>query len=316
MVNGTLRKVLLCSGLTLSILVALFVIVVIADTIAANNMPEFKSVEFEDIEWGDAKRIGTEEWEAEWDKKMATFMEPTVPSSTKTMPMEPVRRYGWGSSAEERAELWNIPVEESREATATAFLRICVSEASGNQADCLGIWQVVNTIRSHNCNREVFPNITECNENGETYLSAMRRVSKRILGVAPPKTRRQRWIAELGLDCNPPPMWPHSGKRWENGYRSVCEDTVKLAYDMADGKRNYRWPIRYAKPVAWGGRCESGRGACDDRIACSRGLARLHTTTLNAFWCKPGTPGCRRDIDPICIKLGFGPRRAQAGMSI
>ena len=316
MLNGVVRKVLLCSGATLSILAVLLWVVVVADTISAGNMPELKRAEFRDIEWHAAERIGSEEWEAEWDNKMATFMEPIVPQSTKTMPMEPVRRYEWGGSAEERAELWNIPTGESREATATAFLRICVSEASGNRADCLGIWQVVKTIRSRSCNREVFPNITECNDDGETYLSTMRRVSKRLLGVAPPKTRRQRWIAELGLDCNPPPMWPHSDKRWDNGYREVCEDTVKLAYDMVDGKRNYRWPIRYAKPVAWGGRCESGRGACDDRIACSRGLARLHTTTLNAFWCKPGTPGCRSEIDPICIKLGFAPRRAQAGMSI
>ena len=268
-------------------------------------------IKFRDIEWSEeAKRFGNPEWEREMylRAKIAStpvpFYGPTLPKKAFTIPKKRVSRFKWGSPAS-REEVWNIPKSESREATAAAFLRVCMSEASGNKPDCLGIWQVISSIRSKKCDREWIRNITECDENGETRLSAMRRASRSLLGMTPPKSRRQRWISKLELDCDPPRQWPRSKKHWENNYREICEDTVELAYNLVDGKRNYPWPVRRARPIAWGGRCESGDGACDDDIACGRGLARLYTKTLNAFWCRPGTRGCSDDIDPICLKRGF-----------
>ena len=260
-----------------------------------------------------SKNISTDKWEADWELKMAQFRrefdegEDLKVSKMPTLSIGKLRRYNWGSPAETRAELWNIPEVESKEAAATAFLRICVSEASGHKPDCLGIWQVVRSLRSKKCDRARLRNITECDDSGETYLSTMRRVSKSLLGVVPPRTRRQRWVSELKLDCEPPESWPMSQKSWDNNYKEICDDVVELALNLMDGKRNYRWPIRYARPVAWGGRCESTRGACDDRIACQRGLVRLQTNTYNAFWCKPPSRACPNSVDPVCIKLGFPP---------
>lgn len=218
-----------------------------------------------------------------------------------------VRRYRWESPAEARSRLWNVPKEESDEATATALLRVCISEADGKISDCLGIWQVVKTIRSRKCARDWIRRITECDENGETHLSVLRRASKYVLGVVPPRSRRQRWISNLELDCEMPKYWPHSKSSWNKRYkRKRCPRVAKLAKELAAGKTNFDWPINTsARPVTWGGRCESGNGACDDDIACERGLARLYSDTLNAFWCIPGSPRCSDEIDPLCIERGF-----------
>lgn len=280
-------------------------------------------IEFREIELSDeAKRFGTPEWKAERDMlyRIASthvpIYGPPAPAKPFTIPKKRVRRFKWGSTGS-REEVWNIPKSESREATASAFLRVCMSEASGNKPDCLGIWQVIKNIRSKKCDREWIRNITECDENGETYLSVMRRASRSLLGMTPPRSRRQRWIAKLELDCEPPRQWPRSKRHWENNYREICEDTVELAFNLVDGNRNYAWPIRRARAIAWGGRCESGDGACDDDIACGRGLARLYTKTLNAFWCKPGSRACSKDIDPLCLKRGFSSiRKREAKLAV
>lgn len=223
----------------------------------------------------------------------------------KSRPNRRLKTYTWNTE-EVRAKMWNIPEEDQDEATATAFLRICISEADGHESDCLGIWQVLENIRSRSCNRDMYHKITQCDDNGETLLSVMRRASKYILGVASPRNQRHRWIAEMELDCSEPASWPYRSLDWASRYGGQrCPRVAKLARRLVSGDRNFDWPIKGAHPVTWGGRCESGKGACDDRYACARGLARLHTDTHNAFWCIPGRPGCSNDIDPICLQQGF-----------
>lgn len=221
-------------------------------------------------------------------------------------PRRSIRRFKWESPADTRARLWNVPKEESDEATATAFLRVCISESDGYIADCLGIWQVIKNIRNRKCNREYIRRITECDDNGETLLSVIRRASKYVVGVVPPRSRRQAWIANLELSCEKPKGWVGTDKQWKLQYQNRrCPKVAKLAQELVAGKSDFEWPVRGAYAITWGGRCESGKGACDDDIACSRGLARLYTDTKNAFWCSPGSAGCSDDIDPVCLKRGF-----------
>lgn len=209
-----------------------------------------------------------------------------------------VRRWRWGSPSEAREALWNIPEDASVEAVVNGLLRICVSEAGFEGAeDCIGIWQVVGNVRSRTCDRQRIRRITECDGNGETVLSAMRRLSKTTMGVVAPRTRRQRWIAGITPECEKPNGFP-SDVDWEN-YRGKCEDLVALVRDLVTGTEQRR--LTRAPIIAWGGRCEVEGGACDDAIACSRGLARVpDTDTANAFWCRPGSKGCSSSIDPMC----------------
>lgn len=233
-----------------------------------------------------------------------------------------VRRYVWESPAETRGKLWNIPEGEGDEQTLTAFLRVCISEADGYYHDCIGIWQVIKNIRRSKCERGHVRRITECEEytkrDGtqglrETYLSVMKRASKSVLGVVPPRSARSRWVSELELDCKQPPSWPANENQWDSQYGSKrCPRVVELGRYLIKNELPPRRPgVSFqwlpGRPITWGGRCENKRGACDDRIACSRGLARVEQDlTHNAFWCRPGTPGCRRDADPICQQLGYG----------
>jgi hypothetical protein len=75
-------------------------------------------------------------------------------------------------------------------------------------------------------------------------------------------------------------------------------DTIELAKRLISGEE--RQSITSASIITWGGRCEDPQGACDDTMACLRGLARADTETRNAFWCRPGSSGCAADLDPIC----------------
>lgn len=222
-----------------------------------------------------------------------------------------VRRYRWESPAETRAKLWNIPEEQQQDATVEALLRICTSEQEGSEDDCVGIWQVLTNIRSRSCNRDWIRKITECDENGETMLSTMRRASRYVLGVVKARSRRQQWISNMTLTCDMPEGYPHGLKNWERRHRHHCEATAKLARGLIEGTVNKK--ITGVRVITWGGRCEVKTGACDDRIACERGLARVsHLETKNAFWCIPGSYGCRNDIDPICLKLGYPSRLKKA----
>jgi len=223
-----------------------------------------------------------------------------------------VRRYQWESPAKTRSRLWNIPEEEQQDATVEGLLRICTSEQEGSEDDCVGIWQVLTNIRSRSCNREWIRKITECDENGETMLSTMRRASRYVLGVVKPRSRRQQWIANMDLTCDMPDRYPHGEKNWEKRHRHHCEATAKLARGLIDG--SIKKSITGVRVITWGGRCEVKTGACDDPIACERGLARVPgLETKNAFWCLPGKSfGCSDDIDPICLKLGFPSLRKKA----
>jgi hypothetical protein len=151
----------------------------------------------------------------------------------------------------------------------------------------------------------------------ETILSAMRRLSDRALGAAPPRTRRARWIANAALTCEQPEGWP-SSRSWLGRMQRRCETYSTLARRLISGQDRRRVTGR-AIPIAWGGRCEShcedprdpstcrATGACDDPLACRRGLNRIPgTDTGNALWCRRGSRGCPEGIDPVCTHLGYG----------
>lgn len=214
-----------------------------------------------------------------------------------------VRQWVWESPSETRARVWNLPEEESDEAAATGLLRICLSEADGSYNDCVAIWQVLRNIRSRSCDRRRVRRITECDDEGETMLSVMRRAQKSVMGMSKARSVRTRWIREVTLACEQPPSWPHSERMWQRQYGRSCSETATLAQRMIAGD-NVEHVILGARPITWGGRCESGRGACDDPLACARGLIRIQgVDTLNAFWRRPATPG---EVDPVCAELGYG----------
>lgn len=217
-----------------------------------------------------------------------------------------ITRFRWESPAAARGRIWNVPTEESEEATVEAFLRICLSEADGSVRDCVGIWQVLKNIRMRSCNRGYVRRITECDENGETMLSTMRRAQRHILGMIPARNRRAAWIRQLKTDCEPPPAWTGSENQWDGYYQKKCQDTIALAKTLMEGELppsvpGHRVAWLPGRPITWGNKCKKNNDACDDVIACRRGLARIpNTKTHNNFWCRPGTPRCRNDVDPIC----------------
>lgn len=89
-----------------------------------------------------------------------------------------------------------------------ALARICVNEEGWfNKTGCAAIWQVVQNVRSKTCNKKVIPLITQCKNGKETSLSAMRRLSKRVTGLVPPTTPRQRWTSTLQPSKRPPLKW-------------------------------------------------------------------------------------------------------------
>ena len=228
-----------------------------------------------------------------------------------------VRRFRWGSPAEERGKIWNVPQGEGDQALATALLRVCMAEADGEPQDCVGIWQVLKNIRSRSCSRGYVRRITECEEDGgETMLSTIRRAQPHILAVPTYKLRNSRagWIRNLETNCEMPRGWRGGENRWDAHYGSKrCPYTVELVNhliknELPPERPGYRLRWLPGRPITWGGRCETKRASCDDRIACARGLARITRgpETSNAFWCRPGSPGCRRDAEPICVALGYG----------
>jgi hypothetical protein len=182
------------------------------------------------------------------------------------------------------------------------LLRMCVSEAGFfSHADCVGIWQVIQNVRSRSCDRTI-RKITECDENGETTLSAMRRLSPVAMKQRPAPTQRQRYVQGITVLCEEPRGFrgAEPNAHWEN-YREPCLELAELAMELASGVSRERFPV--ATVIAWGGRCEARGGACDDGIACRRGLARVESDTRNAFWCTPGARGCASTRDPLCDEL-------------
>ena len=153
----------------------------------------------------------------------------------------------------------------------------------------------------------------------ETLLSAMRRASKYVMRAAQPRSSRQRWVRNVTLDCEQPEefpedrSWDRTARRGRISLQGRCERSAALYRSIfVEGEAAPR-PIRRVRPVTWGGRCErictdvtdrstcSNRGACDDRLPCNRNLARIpNLPFLNAVWCRPGSRGCPRGIDPVC----------------
>ena len=246
-----------------------------------------------------------------FDRRMDAAMEESrrrseaLAEELAKQPPQPQRRrklfrWAWESPAETRASLWHVSEGETEDAVVTGLLRICTTEAEGLGDDCIGIWQVLQHIRIRSCNRGMYHRITECDEEtGETMLSVMRRAQRFALGVVPARSLRSRWISEMEVTCNPPESFPGRMEEWDRNHRRYCERTVELARRLVGGANE---SITTASVIAWGGRCENEEGACDDRMACSRGLARVPgLTTANAFWCRPGSgSGCPETVDPIC----------------
>jgi hypothetical protein len=282
-------------------------------------------------EWDRREREREERWkrfEAESEQRRIEAIAEMEKNQPKQRKRRRVRRWAWMSPPEKIAKTWNVPQGETREATITGVLRICTSEQEGSEEDCIGIYQVLTNIRSRSCNRDYFNLITECDDDGETLLSVMRRASRYVVGAVPARYARQRWISEMTTSCDMPRSYPATVKRhcrrnlqecaqgfWEKRHRHHCEATTKLVTGLVDGTDKRR--ITNARIIAWGGRCEEPRGACDDPVACSRGLARVpHIERMkarskggkrpaNAFWCRPGSASCLTKIDPLCAQMGF-----------
>jgi hypothetical protein len=255
-----------------------------------------------------------QEWEKELSegavraKKMSEQLEEDRPRA-QVKRKKRIRRFRWESPAETRGKVWNIPDEESTESVLNAFLRVGMAEADGVLQDCVGIWQVVSNIRMRKCNRGMVRRITECDENGETMLSAFRRAQRHVLGMIKPRNARVKWISQLTIECEPPENWPHSEAAWDSRYAKRCQHIVDLGRHLLKGKLPPPRPGVHLKwlphrPIAWGGRCENKKASCDDEIACARGLSRIQENrTENAFWCRPGVAGCYSEIDPVCHAL-------------
>jgi len=258
-------------------------------------------------------RQESEEWDRQFEVTMATYQREAEERSIaheaslepiEDRPVRKVRRWRWEAPAETRSRLWNVPEIETEEMVVTGLLRICTVEQEGSEEDCLGIWQVLRNIRIRSCNRQMYRRITECDEDGETMLSVMRRAQRFALGVVPPRSLRSRWTSEMTQECNPPESYPETLKIWNRRHRRHCEETVTLARRLLSGEETKR--ITGARIIAWGGRCEDPRGACDDPIACSRGLVRVRPLeTKNAFWRRARGP---EEVDPICVEY-LGLRR-------
>ena len=232
-----------------------------------------------------------------------------------------VRRFTWESPAETRGRLWNVPEAESEEALLTALLRVCIAEADGDPQDCTGIWQVVKNNRRRSCDRGMIRRITECVDGeGETYLSALRRHQRHVLGYIKARNKRAVWISNLTPDCEMPEGWTYGENVWDAQYGAkTCPQAVADARRLIAGKLPESRPGERAhwlpgRPVTWGGRCETGKAACDDRMACERVLARIpDTDTHNAFWCRIGAAGCRQGPEPICLSLGYQYEQVERG---
>ena len=265
-------------------------------------------------EWDRRERERDERWaEMEMEAEEAARRAAFEAEIAKAPPQKHrrVRRFRWESPGETRGRLWNVPHEETDEALLTAFLRVCIAEADGAPEDCIGIWQVVKNNRRRTCDRGSIRRITECDDNGETFLSALRRHQRHVLGYMPIRNARARWVSKLTTECDMPEGWPLSESLWDAQYGAkTCPQTVALGRHLIKGNLppsvpGHRYSWLPGRPIAWGGRCETKRGACDDRMACARGLARIESDTLNAFWCRVGSRGCRSDPEPICQEMGY-----------
>lgn len=247
-----------------------------------------------------------------------------LPSAIQRGEVERARRRWTGEVQVSRTVLWNVPDETGLDATATGLLRISGTEVEWqSENDLVGVWQVAQAVRRRDCDRERTPEITECENDEETVLSALRRLSRHAMGVVPARRVRQEWIRAIGLSCDEPEGFPErrswTARRRGNApsLQESCQSIAETARGLVEGRIRRRVTGR-ATPVAWGGRCEREGGACDDPMACRRGLARIpNTGTQNALWCRPGSPGCPTWVehdgvlysDEVCARLQIPPAR-------
>jgi len=226
-----------------------------------------------------------------------------------------VQRWRWAAPADAPAVDVRVSRASMDAATELGLFRICGSEVEwSSERDCIGIWQVLKHIRSRSCDRSRIARITECANGEETALSAMRRASSRVMGAKTTRVSRLSWLARAELSCERPEGFS-TGRHWGGRLRGLCEQGALLAHALVSGE-DTRTVTGRAEPITWGGRCERDGGACDDPIACRRGLGRIpRTRTANAFWCKRGTPGCPAWIDVdgvlysdlVCAALRIAP---------
>lgn len=244
-----------------------------------------------------------------------------------------VREQGWNLEAHPES------LDALREATISGLHRISASEVEwGNENDLFGIWEVVRNIRSRSCDNTRFSSstrvlITQCQTEAgalvtvgpedvvagarETHLSAMRRLSRYVMGMAHSRTRiRTRWTAHVNLDCEEPEDFP-TGRSWA-GLRANCLEHAALARQLVEGDL-HRDVTGRARAIAWGGRCGRPGFACDDPNACRRGLAAITgTETSNRLWCRPGTVGCTPWVerngllysDQLCASIQISPNQS------
>jgi len=265
--------------------------------------------------WEQRERDQEERWAQlqEEGERQRAELENVLASETPLKRVRRVRRFRWESPAETRGRIWNVPEEETEGALLTALLRVCIAEADGRPQDCTGIWQVIKGNRRRACDRGMIRRITECVDGeGETYLSALKRHQRHVLGMMKFRNKRAVWISKLMPDCEMPEGYLKSENHWDAHYGSkACPQAVADARRLIAGKLPESRPGHRVKwlpgrPVTWGGRCETKGGACDDHTACQRVLARIpDTNTLNAFWCRVGSERCRPDPEPICLAMGY-----------
>lgn len=182
--------------------------------------------------------------------------------------------YDW--AVEERVDLART------EDTALALARLCWSEEGLDDAiGCDALWQTVLNVRERRCDvgtRSDRPGrvpllISQCaGPDGEildvrpgehhpgyeeTPLSALRRLSRFVTGMAPPARGRQAWLSSLDRSGDPPTSWrectggdgPCDGT-WRH-YAAQWEALLTQAQDRVDRGRAVR--VCGGHPIAWGG---------------------------------------------------------------
>ncbi len=207
-----------------------------------------------------------------------TNQEPDIlPSAVMRAQVQRRRNVGSFRSA---AAAWALPTVESYDNTVLGLAKICVSEEGwADRVGCAVLWQIIRVVRARHCDRDRIPEITNCIDGEETYLSAMGRASKHVMQVADPRNHRQRWTSTLNLQLTKPTGWPRR-LDWEGVFQDRWERSLQIARDLVDGRAHGR-PVR-APIITW------GKCGMDDHLALARGLVRVEFEGAdNCLWRRP-----------------------------
>ena len=239
----------------------------------------------------------------------------TLPAAIATISVREMRSRIHRREAIRQAR-WVIPTDpqELRTLTIRTLVRVTASEEGwANFVGMKALWQ--STYSARGCLTEDNRG-TSCRADDATRRRAPRvhglwRHSPFASGQFEPRTRRQRWVSTITLDCEQPEGWPRLTRRgtpyaqWVS-YEDHCEALVAEAERIVDGTDSIVACPPTSRPIAWGcdpfrrqavrdvlGR-ERALGGCNDTpIAVRRQLQRLDCgETENAYWCRPGTPFC------------------------